>query len=71
MLILDVELPGISGWSVGASRRDPAWKTNRDHRLSPPAIPSCGAIKAVGGEALMKPFDINRLVAVVEEAARR
>jgi two-component system chemotaxis response regulator CheY len=75
VLVLDIDLPGISGLELlGLLRQEEGWHDQ------PVIIVSANArkpevLEAIRAgqvtEALMKPFDIDRLVAVIMEATSR
>ena len=75
VLVLDVELPGISGLELlELLRQEEAWQDQPVIIVSAKARqPEVREAIRAGRvtEALMKPFDIDRLVAVIAEATAR
>jgi DNA-binding response OmpR family regulator len=75
VLILDLDLPGISGLELlDLLRKEAGWHDQPviivSAKARQPAVRE--AIKAgLVTEALMKPFDIDRLVAVIKDAVAR
>jgi two-component system phosphate regulon response regulator PhoB len=75
VLVLDLELPGISGLELlELLRQEPGWHDQPVIVVSANARkPEVVAAVRAGHvtESLMKPFDVDRLVAIITEATKR
>jgi two-component system phosphate regulon response regulator PhoB len=75
VLVLDLELPGISGLELlELLRQEPGWRDQPVILVSANArMPEVVAAVRAGRvtESLMKPFDVDRLIGIITEATRR
>jgi len=75
VLVLDLELPGISGLELlELLRQEPGWHDQpvivvSANARKPEVVAAVRAGRVT--ESLMKPFDVDRLVAIIAEATRR
>jgi CheY-like chemotaxis protein len=75
VLVLDLDLPGISGLELlELLRQEPGWRDQPVILVSANArMPEVVAAVRAGRvtESLIKPFDVDRLIGIITEATRR